>query len=793
MPEDLNNPRGAAGSVPPRVGPRTPRAGGGANVDTNNIPAQNPVAPQQQPAAPQQQPAAPQAPAAPQVAPQAPAQEQPAPRFPVPQRPPAADQYRDKLDQVRQTGISEEVLQSAINARDTGTLNDQEFTDYLDRLLRPQDQVDQALNEAVQDPAQAEPDAEIQTSAESRGAQAYQDQITEGGRYADEALSSVEAARREELAVAQQTQETRVQTANDRYNTEVQILDDAMALQQQLAAQQQALIASATEIQKQEARNAYEANQRAIDLQKTKVAQAYEAMQAEQELLNRQRKVREETALGLIYGGFGSVAANRNLEETIMRGEREVMRIKQEAVNKDTELQNQAIELTKAYELDVRKIEQWKAEETNKVYSALQAYVQDIKADKMMASQEKAAAINQAVTDYNTKVAEISTSVAQARYDLSLALLDRSDRLKQQEFNNKIATAQEERAEMQFQFGVREQEKATAMNDLNLLLSNYTTANYEELPDDVKARMTEIAKQLNMPEGFAEQAFGTFQQAALQGEFETKFFTDNSGNVRMIRYNPQTGAIDTMNLGAIDGAKDPNKVWTTKYNSATGKTEPFNEATGQFKTQSSYDGNLPEIFGVGTEGGWCGVYASKISTADRVGDTWAEKATHITHWDNPSQGDKLLIPLGVQTDTQDYGHVAVVLGYNPETGMIDVVESNRDGRQNRGAGPGIVTVGSYSLEEVINSGGGFVAGNLRPEYQSALGSAGGGNQNVQRYVDFAKNIDIDDVKKMIKEEVPNADERAAILREFNQSIIDQGIFENSGGLEGGGGGGLFDV
>jgi hypothetical protein len=135
------------------------------------------------------------------------------------------------------------------------------------------------------------------------------------------------------------------------------------------------------------------------------------------------------------------------------------------------------------------------------------------------------------------------------------------------------------------------------------------------------------------------------------------------------------------------------------------------------------DSAWKKIFNIGAIGDWCGVFASKISTAPKVGNSWAEKRTKIQTRTNPTIGDKLLIPVGVKTDRGnargEYGHVAVVVSYNPKTNTVVVVESNRDGRQNSGKGKGIITMGTYNLDKLKTQYGndwGFAKGDLRKDY-----------------------------------------------------------------------------
>lgn len=137
-------------------------------------------------------------------------------------------------------------------------------------------------------------------------------------------------------------------------------------------------------------------------------------------------------------------------------------------------------------------------------------------------------------------------------------------------------------------------------------------------------------------------------------------------------------------------------------------------------------GSYDYIFKTGTSGGWCGVDASYWSTAEKVGNYWTDKRTHIDD-KNPTAGDKLLVPLGVASGINPWGHVATVIDYNPDTGDILVTESNRDGAMtvcvNNGgteaecAKHGKRTIGTYNVNQLQKDYGddwGVVHGDFRP-------------------------------------------------------------------------------
>lgn len=160
-----------------------------------------------------------------------------------------------------------------------------------------------------------------------------------------------------------------------------------------------------------------------------------------------------------------------------------------------------------------------------------------------------------------------------------------------------------------------------------------------------------------------------------------------------------------------------------------------------------------EVFKIGQAVGWCGEYASTLSTAGKVGDMWSEKRQRIED-KNPTIGDKLLIPLG---GADGYGHVAVVLGYDPVTGDVQVAESNVDGRQNKGAGLGVATFGNYNVFELNQKFGddwGVSHGDLKPEYAQAFNPGGGSGLTQRLTTQITLLGKSKDQRAQIQEDIP---------------------------------------
>lgn len=213
--------------------------------------------------------------------------------------------------------------------------------------------------------------------------------------------------------------------------------------------------------------------------------------------------------------------------------------------------------------------------------------------------------------------------------------------------------------------------------------------NYDKIRDDYD-KQTERLLKINEDARDYER-----QLEIINKNFENdKLMADYKAEIETKTRQAEADAMNDLfgDAGTIGGVKVDDKAWT-------------------------------DIFGLGEIGDWCGIFASKISTAGAVGNSWAEKRSKIDTQINPSMGDKLLIPIGVKTDKGngpgEYGHVAVVVSYNPKSNTVVVVESNRDGRQNSGAGKGIVTMGTYNLDKLKAQYGddwGFKKGDLKKDY-----------------------------------------------------------------------------
>ena len=493
--------------------------------------------------------------------------------------------------------------------------------------------------------------------------------------------------------IADELKDEKIASYEELHTRQLERLNGLQTMMEELTAQKNSLVAGSANVQNLEIQAAYDANQENLRIAKERLDQTQKLVLAEKEKQTARKTVNEENMLALI-GGFGSNAANKQLLDSISEGEDKISALKVEFSLQDQEHTGKVIQLNNDYKNDKLKIEQWKQEEIQQNYENLQNHIASIMESEDKSDQQKVESINAAKDQYNNTISNLHSKVIDARFALSREIIDRSDTLRK-EADSKIM--QQREMEMQDKQMARE-DLSFAREDLAMLSQNYALEDWGSLPKEVKQRFDDLEKQADLPPGFTEITIKNFK-AQIEAENKVKpddlnirFEDDGKGNVTVIGVDKKTGeVISTTGLGGV------GKV-TAK--------EPSNE--------------MEKGFNVGSIGGWCGNYASTVSTAAKVADNWAGKINKVTHRDNPKPGDKLVVPLGVTDAGKDYGHVAAVLSYNPETGDILVTESNKDGRQSRGEGEGVITMGYYNLNEMKAKYGnnfGFISGNLKPSYQ----------------------------------------------------------------------------
>lgn len=479
--------------------------------------------------------------------------------------------------------------------------------------------------------------------------------------------------------MADELKDEKITSYEELYDRQLGRLDELQAMMEELTSQRNSLVAGSANVQQAEINAAYDANAENLRIAKERLDETQRKVLAEREKQLARKTVNEENMLAVI-GGFGSMAGNKMLIDSVNEGEESMATLKTEFSLQDQEHSAKVVKLNNDYKNDKLKIEQWKQEKIMENYESLQSYIADIIDREDMADVDKVKAINSAKDQYNNTISELHSNVIDARFELSREIISRADTLRKEAEEKVLQEREITRENIEY-----------ARADLAMLAENYALDNFSSLPADVKQKFDEIEKAADLPPGFTQAAIENFKTQNAGKNMQIRFETDNNGNLTVIGVNKSTGLV-----------------------------EATSQVLGAGKTTSNQSTNpIEKAFNVGSIGGWCGDYASTVSTASQVGDTWESKLSKVTHRDNPTPGDKLVIPLGVTDSGTDHGHVAVVLGFNPETGIIKTTESNKDGRQSRGEGQGIITFGEYNINDLKTQYGdnwGFIKGELKGDY-----------------------------------------------------------------------------
>ncbi len=138
-------------------------------------------------------------------------------------------------------------------------------------------------------------------------------------------------------------------------------------------------------------------------------------------------------------------------------------------------------------------------------------------------------------------------------------------------------------------------------------------------------------------------------------------------------------------------------------------------------TKNQIPKGIQQIFNVGGNGGQCGDYASTLSTASKVPKTWNERMALVRSQgtqENPQPGYKMILPLGVNTDGNEPGHVETVISVDPNTGNMLLAQSNMDLK-------GTISMDIRNVNDLHTQYGnnwGFLPGQLKPGVQTQLSS-----------------------------------------------------------------------
>jgi len=338
---------------------------------------------------------------------------------------------------------------------------------------------------------------------------------------------------------ASDLKDEKVNSYEELYQNKLAALDKLQETMEQLTQDKNSLVASSSKIQKLEIEAAWNANQAALQIAKERLDNTQRKVIAERENQLERKKVNEENMLALI-GGFGSMAGNKMLLDSIDEAQDKVAWLKTEFSLQDQEHSAKVIKLNTDYKNDKVKIEQWKQESILSNYEALEGYIEGIVGDELMADEDKVDAINAAKDQYNDTISRLHKDVIDGRFELSRQVIKRSDDLRKEMEGKAVDEGERAREAI-----------GDAREDLALLAENYAMEDFAGLPQDVKDRFAEIEEEAGLPSGFTEQAIENFKAENKGENLLIKLERDDAGNLTVVGINKKTGVVE--NTTTLEG------------------------------------------------------------------------------------------------------------------------------------------------------------------------------------------------------------------------------------------------
>lgn len=510
-----------------------------------------------------------------------------------------------------------------------------------------------------------------------------------------------------------------VQAATDKYATEQANNDRLQATQDKILADRNAAVNANSDQARLDAQNAYDANEANLKVQQMRTQQADQDRILEQQKQNKLSELNDETRLAAM-GGYGTQQGYTQMTNETLQNDRVLNSLTLQADANDLDYANKFNQTTNDYQAALSGIATTKQNAIQDNYDKYLDYVTNISNNREMGANEKATAIATAKADYTDKVSQINHD----------------------SFNDKYTKTWDMANKAQDLLKSRRDDARTVMTDM---LNRYAMSDQDLTPEQTKQLAT-LEQQAGYPIGSSASGIAALKEQAKRNNLDMQNYTDDQGNVTYATVNKLTGQI--VNSFTLKGAsKTAIGKYQTSYNSITGETTSWDSSTGQMGAVQgplmNYVNNggdpstgVPglnkvdqraidptaynKIFEVGQKGGQCGTFASTISTAPKVGNTYNEKIDKVDSH-TPKVGDKIVLPLGLSgkkfDPSTDPGHIAVVTSFDPSTGDIGVVESNKHL-------DGMVSTGTYNLNTLNGKYGaddwGFITGDLKPDIQQQL-------------------------------------------------------------------------
>lgn len=325
---------------------------------------------------------------------------------------------------------------------------------------------------------------------------------------AEQDISQVEALKNSSLTAEVDAREALTQLADDTYNRQKEVFNSAQALYDQSLAAKNAVSSDAAEIQRRDANLTYEASKFEMEEARKRSEKAYNDQLTEQRLNNLSRTMKKESMVAAL-GGFGSLWANKEIEDLTLQNDRLLNDVYFEKDSADRDTSFKITQLNDAYQNDLFQIEANKEAAISGNYTEYLSYVQGLTEDRSLSASQRQEAITTATNEYKKNVAEINQQAFDTRYSVSQEARNYADGLKEQ-----IRTQTTQK---------KDEAKANLQTAVELL----TTTPQELLSTDVK-KLAELEAAAGMPVGMTARAINAIKDELKKGNVSIEKYSDGA-------------------------------------------------------------------------------------------------------------------------------------------------------------------------------------------------------------------------------------------------------------------------
>lgn len=250
-------------------------------------------------------------------------------------------------------------------------------------------------------------------------------------RERDAMTREAEILRQQQVQGETEAREALTQIADNTYAQKAEEAKRAEELYAIVLAQRNAALEATAQIERNDAEISYQAQKFELEETRKREQEAYKNQIVEQKLNNTNRTLKQESMMAAL-GGFGSMWANKEIQDLTLANDRVVNEIFFEQEMADENMAFNINQVTQTYQNDLFKIESNKQQLVNQNYSEYLSYINEVQNRRDLALTERQNLIIDAQAQYKQNVSAINASAFQTRYEVSTQARQYADGIRTQ-------------------------------------------------------------------------------------------------------------------------------------------------------------------------------------------------------------------------------------------------------------------------------------------------------------------------------------------------------------------------